>query len=169
MYIRWGHSECPETAEVIYSGKMAGANHEENGGGSNAQCLPVDPEYSNDVTITQKRAYIYGAEFDSAASVVNHDIPCSLCLANRSTTYMVPAKVNCPSGWTEEYKGYLMTSLGYQPKVDYMCVDEAFKNAKQSRKTDKGLMLYPVEVKCASLLCPPYSKSKDLTCVVCSK
>ena len=55
LYIRWGHNNCPKTAEVIYSGKMAGSNHKGNGGGSNAQCLPVDPEYSDDVTITQKR------------------------------------------------------------------------------------------------------------------
>lgn len=168
LYIRWGHSDCPETAEVIYSGKIAGASHADKGGGSNAQCLPADPEYSSDASITQKRAYMYGAEFDSAV-VVNHDIPCALCLANCSATYMVPAKVACPSGWTKEYKGYLMTSLGYQPRVDYICVDEAFKNTRQNGKTDKGLMLYPVEVKCASLLCPPYRESKDVTCVVCSK
>ena len=169
LYIHWGHNGCPETAEVIYSGIVAGANHAEMGGGSNAQCLPVDPEYSNDVTITQKRAYMYGAEYDRMVSIINRDIPCAVCLAIRSITYMVPAKVKCPSGWMKEYRGYLMTSLGDQSKVDYVCVDEAFKSAKRSNKTDKGLLLYPVEVKCTSLPCPPYKESIPLPCVVCSK
>ena len=134
---------------------MAGASFEDRGGGSNTQCLPKDPEYSSDVGMAQNRAYIYGAEFDSNTRTSDlHDIPCALCfLANHSTTYMMPAKVKCPSGWTEEYRGYLMTSYRYE---------------NRRRKTNKGLILYPVQVKCSSLLCPPYSELKDLTCVVCS-
>ena len=90
LYYRWGHDDCPETAEVIYSGKMAGASFEDRGGGSNTQCLPKDPEYSSDVGMAQNRAYIYGAEFDSNTRTSDlHDIPCALCfLANHSTTYM---------------------------------------------------------------------------------
>ena len=154
---------------MIYSGKVAGANHADKGGGGNAQCLPTDPEYNDSINTTQKKAYMYGAQFDNSIDILNHDIPCALCYANHSTSLMIPAKFTCPSGWTNEYYGYLMTSLGYQSKVEYMCVDKAFKNTKRRSKVDKGLLLYPVEVKCQSLPCPPFNATTDMMCVLCTK
>ena len=168
-YIRWGHDNCPNTADVVYSGKVAGATHSNKGGGSSAQCLPNDPEYVNSTNISQKKAYMYGAQYDNSLSAYNQDIPCAVCYANRSTTYMMPAKFTCPSGWTKEYHGYLMTSLDYQPKVEYVCVDTAFKGAIRRSKIDKGLLLYPVEVKCQSLPCPPFNATMDMMCVLCTK
>ena len=40
------------------------------------------------------------------------DVSCAVCHAyvnNCNGVYMVPAKFTCPSGWTREYCGYLMT------------------------------------------------------------
>ena len=168
-YIRWGHNNCPKTTNVVYTGRIAGASPADKGGGSSAQCLPIDPEYADSTSMTQKKAYMYGAQYDNGVSIHNHDIPCALCYVNRSTTHMMPAKFTCPSGWTKEYNGYLMTSLGYQPKVEYMCVDKAFRSDKRKRKIDKGLLLYPVEVKCQSLPCPPFNATMDMMCVLCTK
>ena len=168
-YIRWGHDNCPNSADIVYSGKVAGASHADKGGGSSAQCLSSDPEYVNSTNISQKKAYMYGAQYDSGHSAYNQDIPCAVCYANRSTVHMIPAKFTCPSGWTKEYHGYLMTSLGYQPKVEYMCVDKTFKGAIRRSKIDKGLLLYPVEVKCQSLPCPPFNATMDMMCVLCTK
>jgi len=93
-YIRWGHHSCPNTADMVYSGKVAGASHADQGGGSRAQCLPSDPEYVESAnSISEKKAYMYGAQYDGNQSPQNHDIPCALCYANRSTAYMVPAKL----------------------------------------------------------------------------
>ena len=168
-YIRWGHNDCPNSADVIYSGRVAGANHTDKGGGSNAQCLPTNPEYNDTLSTAQTKGYIYGAQFDSSTSMLNHDIPCALCYANRSTSLMIPAKFTCPSGWTNEYHGYLMTSLDDQSKVEYMCVDKAFRSANRESKIEKGLLLYPVEVKCQSLPCPPFNATMDMTCAQCTK
>ena len=141
---------------------VAGANHADKGGGSSAQCLPTNPEYTDSATSMNKKSYIYGAQYDSNSFIHNHDIPCALCYANRSTTQMIPAKVTCPSGWTKEYNGYLMTS-------EYLCVDKAFSSANRKSKIDQGLLLHPVEVKCQSLPCPPYNATMDLMCVLCTK
>ena len=168
-YIRWGHDDCPINADVIYSGRVAGANHTDKGGGSNPQCLPTDPEYNDSLNTTQKKAYMYGAQFDNSVNILNHDIPCALCYANRSTSVMIPAKFTCPSEWTNEYHGYLMTSLGYQSKTEYMCVDKAFRRTNRESKTDKGMLLYPVEIKCQSLPCPPFNATMDMMCVLCTK
>ena len=38
---------------------------------------------------------------------------------------MMPARNDCPSGWTEECHGYLMTEYWKHPNQrDYICVDE---------------------------------------------
>ena len=44
VYIRWGHDECPSTAQLVYSGR-AGGSHYQHGGASNPQCLPLDPNF----------------------------------------------------------------------------------------------------------------------------
>ena len=45
VYVRWGHDECPSTAQLVYSGRAGGSNLNEPGGGSNPQCLPPDPKF----------------------------------------------------------------------------------------------------------------------------
>lgn len=32
-----------------------------------------------------------------------------------------------------------------------------------------GYLLYPVEARCGSLKCPPYTEGRELVCAVCSK
>ena len=154
---------------MIYSGRVAGSNHDDKGGGSNAQCLPTDPEYNVTLTSTQKKAYMFGAQFDNSIDIHNHDILCALCFANRSTSLMIPAKFTCPSGWTNEYHRYLMTSFGYQSRVEYICVDKAFRRDNREDKIEKGILLYPVKIKCNSLHCPPFNATIDMLCAQCTK
>ena len=45
VYVRWGHDECPSTAQLVYSGRAGGSYYNHDGGGSNPQCLPVDPNF----------------------------------------------------------------------------------------------------------------------------
>ena len=38
-YVRWGRTNCPNTAELVYAGRAGGSLWSVNGGGSNYQCL----------------------------------------------------------------------------------------------------------------------------------
>jgi len=44
-----GHDQCPLTAELVYSGRVGGSDHTQSGGGSNPQCLPMDPNFLSSV------------------------------------------------------------------------------------------------------------------------
>ena len=45
VYVRWGHNRCPSTAQLVYSGRAGGSEHIHSGGGTNPQCLPLDPNF----------------------------------------------------------------------------------------------------------------------------
>jgi len=46
VYVRWGHDSCPSTGtQLVYSGRAAGPHYTHQGGGTNPQCLPLDPSY----------------------------------------------------------------------------------------------------------------------------
>ena len=66
MYVslRWGHDECPSTAQLMYSRKAGGASP---GSGSNPQCLPMDPQFPTPVANRghDHRAIIQGAEYET--------------------------------------------------------------------------------------------------------
>ena len=63
VYIRWGHDQCPSTAQLMYSGRAGGPHFDHTGGGSNPQCLPLDPNFLAPINGTQYRAYMYGSEY----------------------------------------------------------------------------------------------------------
>ena len=83
---------------------------------------------------------------------------------------MMPARNDCPSGWTEEYHGYLMTeNHGHKHSSDFICVDEDPEYVPGSNANKDGALLYPVEGVCGSLPCLPYVSGRELTCAVCTK
>ena len=179
VYVRWGHDKCPSTAQLVYSGRAGGSYYSHSGGGSNPQCLPLDPNFLTPISGGQYRSYMYGAEYetntDSNSHVHGHnedDVPCAVChVSNRTAVYMVPAKYTCPSGWTREYYGYLMSSnyASNRHRVQYTCMDTAFKSVTGSSADKEGLLFYFVEGRCGSLPCPPYDNTKELSCAVCTK
>ena len=177
VYVRWGHDECPSTAQLVYAGRAGGSHHSNTGGGSNPQCLPLDPNFLPEISGTQHRAYMYGAEYeshtDSNSDVHgshNADVPCAVChVSNRTAVYMVPAKYTCPSGWIREYYGYLMAEFYNYQRTQFTCIDTALKPVAGSTANQNGLLFYFVEGRCGSLPCPPYDESKELSCAVCTK
>ena len=180
VYVRWGHDQCPSTAQLVYSGRAGGPYYSHSGGGSNPQCLPLDPNFLKSISGNQHwRGLMYGAEYETATDSNSHvhgrqntDVPCAVChVSNRTAVYMVPAKYTCPTGWTREYYGYLMTShYGSGRRTQYTCVDTAFKPAIGSALTShNGLLFYFVEGRCGSLPCPPYDNNRELSCGVCTK
>ena len=83
---------------------------------------------------------------------------------------MIPAKVHCPTHWTVEYTGYLMTENNVHHRSTYECVDKDPEsvpglNAGQSERS----ALLHVKPVCSGSSCPPYDAGKELTCVVCSR
>ena len=133
MYVRWGHDSCPSTgAQLVYSGRAGGSLWSANGGGSNPQCLPLDPNYLKYQPNKQTHSYIYGAEYEGTDFIVansdNTDVPCAVCfVATRNAVYMMPAKYTCPEDWTTEYYGYLMAERSHpsHKRFLFLCVDES--------------------------------------------
>ena len=55
---------------------------------------------------------------------------------------MMPARNDCPSGWTEEYHGYLMTSYhGHKNQKDFVCVDKDPELVPGSQDNKNGALL----------------------------
>ena len=181
VYVRWGHDQCPSTAQLVYSGRAGGARYDDPGSGSNIQCLPTDPKFLTPIRGIQRRtrALLYGAEYETHTYSYSHahgrhdnDVPCAVCyVSDHTAVYMIPAKYTCPTGWTREYYGYLMSEKAYNNhhRSQYTCVDTAFKSAIGSSADHNGLLFYFVEGRCGSLPCPPYDETRELSCAVCTK
>ena len=177
VYVRWGHDQCPSTAQLVYSGRAGGADRSHQGSGSNPQCLPLDPNFLTPISGNQQnRAFMYGGEYQTATDSNSHvhghhqhDVPCAVChVSNRNAVYMVPAKYTCPTGWTREYYGYLMAQHYTQHRSQFTCVDSALKSVVGSSANQDGLLFYFVEGRCGSLPCPPYDNNKEFSCAVCT-
>ena len=84
---------------------------------------------------------------------------------------MMPARNDCPSGWTEEYHGYLMTARDvHKHSTNFICVDGDPEYVPGTSANKDGALLYPVEGYCGtSLPCLPYVTHRELTCAVCTK
>ncbi|KXJ27293.1 Short-chain collagen C4 [Exaiptasia diaphana] len=152
-YIRWGKTSCPYGADLVYKGRIGGEHYTHLGGGANYVCVPEVPDYLNYKPGRQNTAFIFGAEYET-----------------RSSKLMIPATYKCPSGWTREYYGYLMTEHhGHKNNRAYICVDKDAEAVSGSKPSHNGALLYPVSGHCGSLPCRPYRQDLELTCVVCTK
>jgi len=158
---------------------MGGEDHQHPGGGANYLCLPHNPKYDKYQDGNQNAGYMYGAEYEVGdnsgvpfkKSLHDHEAPCVVCFVkSRGSMLMMPARNDCPSGWTEEYHGYLMTEYhGHKHSSDFICVDGDPEYVPGSHANKNGALLYPVEGRCGSLPCLPYVEGRELTCAVCTK
>jgi len=87
---------------------------------------------------------------------------------------MIPARTQCPDGWTTEYAGYLMSewSNSDRKRSSFICWDQAPEIAAGGIIAEGQTwqaVIYPVEVVCGTLPCSKYITNRELTCVVCSK
>ena len=175
VYSRWGKSSCPSTpgTELVYAGRTGGTQFNYHGGGANQLCMPTDPQYSNYKPGVQGHSYMYGSEYEQLVTNTkqNHDATCAVCyVSSRETVLMVPAKTSCPTSWTKEYQGYLMSeSRNNLGRSTFICVDSAFESAPGSQGHSLATDLYHVEAACNGLPCPPYVDYKELTCAVCTR
>ena len=157
---------------------MGGSRYKDPGSGANLLCLPHDPEYlKTQQGVQAGRARIYSAEFEAPGQTMhNGDLPCAVCIVpQRGNMLMIPAKYTCPSGWTSEYRGYLMAERFDYKRGEYICMDElAEARAGGSVGNEDGALLHHVEGRCpqggglGNLPCLPYVDGLELTCVVCT-
>ena len=157
---------------------MGGGLYTHTGGGVNYLCLPKTPKYDRYKDGLQGGGYVYGAEYQLSfkpfkKSLFNHDPPCVVCFVqSRGSMLMMPARNDCPTGWTEEYHGYLMTEYyGHKKQLDFICVDKDAESIPGSQANKDGALLYFVEGRCGigNLPCGPYVNGRELTCAVCTK
>ena len=129
---------------------------------------------------TADASYIYGAEYRAFGNVPSsnlhlnaHDVPCAVCyVAPRETVLMIPGTYICPSNWTREYYGYLMTERNrpsHKGRTTFECVDVTPEVVTGGHADHAGVIFYHVEPRCGSLPCPPYEPQKEVTCAVCTR
>ena len=160
-------------------GVIGGESYNHYGGGSQYLCLPRNPKYDKYQNGHQHAGYVYGTEYEVggnngnpfARNLHDHDAPCAVCFVkSRGSLLMMPARNDCPSGFTEEYHGYLMTAHhGHRHSSEFICVDGNPEYVHGSKHNKNGALLYPVEGVCGSLPCGPYVAGRELTCAVCTK
>ena len=174
VYTRWGKSSCPDIpgTQLLYTGRTGGSYFTHAGGGGNYLCMPNDPEYIlPHVAGVRGHAYVYGGEYDyPIIGSRDHNVPCAVCAAtNRHMIMMIPAKANCPTTWTREYYGYIMTSYIGRARGTFECVDRDQESIPGSAADTDGFRFHHVEAACNGMPCPPYDPTKELNCVVCTK
>ena len=178
-YTRWGKSSCPQVkgTVLLYSGFAGGSHYTHQGAGANHLCLPTYPEYSTSLRYAagiQGHAPAFRAEYKHPNQGRHNDnVPCAVCyVSTRPSVIMIPAKATCPSTWTREYYGYIMTSHhALHHRSTYECMDEDQESLPNSPENSDGALFHHVEASCdpEQLPCPPYDESKELNCVVCTK
>ena len=179
-YIRWGKSSCPNTpgTDVVYTGRAGGSSYNNPGGGVEKLCLPPDPDYINNPQSTSASYYstIYGAEYQSVNgphhNLFDQNVPCAVCYAStRVAMLMIPAKTECPSSWTREYYGYLMTEREHSAhrRSSFNCVDVNPDTVPGGHGNTNGALFQYVKATCNGLQCPPYVANKAVSCTVCTK
>ena len=125
----------------------------------------------------QGRSPVYGAEYElwgggPLKAVFQHNVPCAVCYAStRVAVTMIPAKTQCPSSWTLEYSGYLMSTkaLHSHYRTMFECVDKNPDSVPGSAPSVDGAVFYHTEASCTGMPCPPYDPQKELTCAICTK
>ena len=174
VYTRWGNSACPDITgtELVYTGRAGGTHLNHQGGGANYICLPMDPDYTLPSQAgVQGQSPVWGAEYQHPVNGPHdHDVPCAVCHGTtRETVLMIPAKTSCPTSWTKEYDGYLMSEhISFRRRM-FVCVDREQESLPGTETDTNGALFYNTEADCTNLPCPPYNNEQELNCVVCTK
>ena len=178
VYTRWGRTTCPSVlgTELVYEGIAVGTWDGYIGGGSNRLCLPLEPKYGAYRPGVQGYSPLHGTEYQTYGgspffNVLSHNVPCAVCsVISRSQILVVPGWNDCPSMWTLEYSGYIMTQHNNEYRNTFECVDKDAESIPgSSGGMEKSVRFYHVEVTCNGIPCPPYDPQKELTCAVCTK
>ena len=176
VYTRFGRKSCRSGTQLLYEGITAGSHYTHRGGGANYLCLPKVPQYLSTVK-PRAESYLYGTEYESYNKIFrgtthDHNVPCAVCYNPTNVAKVtIAARVTCPSSWTREYYGYLMTEYYNHPRnAVYECIDTNPEVIHGTHQNTNGALFYFVEATCGvGIPCRPYQTSRAITCVVCTK
>ena len=180
-FTRWGHSECPTASGTVYTGWVASGRYNQHGSGSTQLCLPYQEAPPLRVPLTQSNTQLgnlYRTEYRSSAAlptftdlgVDNNEVPCAVCIADAHVAITMPAWHECPTGWTEQYDGWLMAEkFDHNHNSKWVCVDHQPKllNGSNTAAQADSNLLYAAEV-----MNPPntnYQTYTEVPCAVCTK
>lgn len=154
----------------LLKGVLGGSPYQHSGGAANHLCLPSNPVYDLHSTPIY-HTLIYGGEYETyPESTFNMNPRCAKCRTPRMSLVTIPSANTCPPGWTQEYKGYLMSGHYYHNSAtEYICVDSSMEYVPGSQANTDGRLLYYAATACGTLACPPYFNNRVVICVVCSK
>ena len=117
-----------------------------------------DPDYLNGTSNMRRNIpdshypRIFGAEYDFFIGSVldylmDHIVPCAQCyVPTRTAMIMIPAKTQCPSGWTREYYGYLTSDREIHKRSSFNCVDVNSEGVGSTGDENGALFTYVVSV-----------------------
>ena len=78
-------------------------------------------------------------------SLHDYEARCAVCEAPAAMELMIPGTRSCPSGWTEQYQGFLMSHhYGQANPTEAICVDENPVRYGTNSNGNGGL-LYTIE------------------------
>jgi len=145
---------------LLFEGYAVGPHYNQGGSGSNFLCLHEDPQwrtYREGDTIST--GSIFGVEYslhqsndvfsksnNGGNSLHNNPAPCAVCyVGGRSTILMIPARTQCPDGWTMEYGGYLVSEVqnNARKRSSYICLDEAGTGSCNWSKKSRPITFLP--------------------------
>ena len=175
VYTCWGRNSCPGVngTETVYKGYAAGTRYSTRGGGANMFCLPENPVYATYYSRVNGDSTLGAVEYEGLTQlkgVRNENAACAVCTTTRIRHLMIPGTRYCPSGWTHEYWGYLVGGNNKHYRSEFVCFHYSLQSIPGSAGDHRSSAeIYTVEVNCDVLPCPPYSSTKELTCVVCTK
>ncbi|XP_065179460.1 short-chain collagen C4-like [Sycon ciliatum] len=177
VYTHWGRNTCSQDSTLVYEGFVGGTWYKAKGGAAQYLCLPLVPEYSQFIRKRQGNSNIQTAELETKSKQIpaferqnQHTPVCAVCQAFRRPAYfMFPARVTCPTGWTKEYDGYLMSAAERQERTEFICVDSEPEVLEGTSKNDNGALLYFIETNTRTSMPDTYMGEKELTCSVCTK
>jgi hypothetical protein len=179
LYTRWGRSDCPTGATLVYTG-IAGSSHYTQGSGANQLCLSLEPTFAQFSDASQDGALLYATQYWSVGSVPviaavhQHFVPCAVCeRSSAAVMFMQPGRDTCPTGFNTEYPGYLMATHYQHRASEFVCVDQAPASFTGSAGSGSlGNLLYTTEAECPTgtpLCLNNYVNQREVTCSVCSK
>ena len=104
------------------------------GSGYNYLCMHGSPQYeaaSFNTAANSVGGRVFRLQYETDATglwrlwkVHDEDVPCAVCQSTGAlATLMQPGNSVCPTGWSTEYTGYLMSAPYNQKRGEYVCVD----------------------------------------------
>ena len=78
-------------------------------------------------------------------------------------------KSTCPSDYVSDYTGYGFASYHGHYKTDFICIDDKPERfGRRGTSNDDQARMYPMETRCGTLTCPPYTNYREVLCAQCS-